>query len=111
MIPKRSEDTYEKGKGASAVFAYTPVKDVFNFNLSYSKPNSIASGYLNYIEVNTRRYLKMSGSVMQFQNVDNLGFVAYKQYQLSNASPKIQIWNITDPLNIYRVQTQTVNVS
>ena len=109
MIPKRSEDTYEKGKGASAVFAYTPVKDVFNFNLSYSKPNSIASGYLNYIEVNTRRYLKMSGSVMQFQNVDNLGFVAYKQYQLSNASPKIQIWNITDPLNIYRVQTQTEN--
>lgn len=109
MVSQKSDDTYEKAKGANAVFTYTPVKDVFNFSLSYSKPNSIASGYLNYIEVNTRRYLKMSGSVMQFQNVDNPGFTAYKQYQLSNAGPKIQIWNITDPLNVYRVPTQTEN--
>ncbi len=109
MVAKKSDDTYEKAKGANATFTYTPVKDAFNFSLSYSKPSSIASGYLNYIEVNTRRYLKMSGSVMQFQNVDNLGFVGYKQYQLSDAGSKIQIWNITDPLNIYRVPTQTVN--
>ena len=109
MVAKSSGDTYDKGTGARAIFTYTPVNDAFNFSLSYSKPNSTSSGYLNYMEVNTRRYLKMSGSVMQFQNVDNLGTVNYKQYQLSNADSKIQIWNITDPLNIYRVSTQMQN--
>lgn len=110
LMPKRSEsDLYEKGKAASAIFTYTPSKNDFNFSLVYSKSTSTSAGYLNFIEVNARRYLKMSGSVMQFQNTDYLNSNNYCQYQLSNADSKVQIWKISDPLNITRIPTQTID--
>ena len=62
-------------------FTYTPQSDQFVFNLVYNKSgNNSAVGYLNYLEVNARRQLIMTGSVMQFQNVDNLGRGNYNQY-------------------------------
>jgi len=51
----------------------------------------------------------MSGSAMQFQNVDYLGMNGFNQYRLSDAGAKVQIWDITDPQNTYQMPTQTVN--
>ena len=102
-------DNYEQARGASGIFNYTPQGDVFNFNISYTKTDASSVGYLNYLEVNVRRQLTMSGSSMQFQNVDNLGLSAYNQYLLSNTNSNVQIWDITDPQNIGLISTQTVN--
>ena len=108
-VSARSTDNYEQGKGATGIFNYTPQGDAFNFNISYTKTTNISVGYLNYLEVNARRQLKMSGSSMQFQNVDYLGFGTYNQYLLSNANTSVQIWDITDPQNISSIPTQTTN--
>ncbi|MCE5331238.1 MAG: type IX secretion system sortase PorU [Bacteroidales bacterium] len=102
-------DEYTKGIGATGTYTFLPEKEVFTFNLKYIKPTSISTGYLNYLEINTRRYLKMSGSVMQFQNVDYLGMNGFNQYRLSDADAKVQIWDITDPQNTYQMPTQMVN--
>lgn len=104
-----ASDFYTMGVGANGIFTYTPQNDQLNFTISYNKstPNSV--GYLNYLEVNARRQLKMSGSVIQFQNVDYLGQSAYSQYMLSNANSNVQIWDITDPQNISSIPTQTIN--
>ena len=106
---KTQGDNYEQAKGASGVFTFTPQSDAFNFNISYVKSAATSVGYLNYLEVNARRQLIMSGSAMQFQNVDNLGLSAYNQYLLSNANSNVQIWDITDPQNISAISTQPVN--
>ncbi len=106
---KTQGDNYEQAKGASGVFTFTPQSDAFNFNISYVKSAATSVGYLNYLEVNARRQLIMSGSAMQFQNVDNLGLSAYNQYLLSNANSNVQIWDITDPQNISSISTQPVN--
>ncbi|MEI8085367.1 MAG: type IX secretion system sortase PorU [Paludibacter sp.] len=110
-VPMRtSGDGYELGKGTSAIYTYSPQGDNFAFKLSYDKSTSSTSvGYLNFLEVNARRQLKMSGSVMPFQNVDNLGMGSYNQYALSDANANVQIWDMTDPQNISSMQTQTVN--
>lgn len=109
-VSKRSDgDNYEKGKSANGTFTYTPTKDAFNFTLTYVKPTSAAIAYLNYLEVNARRYLKMSGSAMQFQNVDYLGLNSYNQYRLSDASSNVQIWDITNPQLVTRVTTENIN--
>jgi len=89
----------------SAIYSFTPQGDSFNFNLSYSGQK----GYLNFIEVNAHRKLTMSGSIMQFQNIDFLGKGYYSQYKLANANDKVQIWDITDPQNINRIPTEKVN--
>ena len=109
VAPVSSTDSYDMGTGASAIYSFTPQTSAFNFNLAYIESTSTSVGYLNYLEVNVRRYLTMSGSVMQFQNVDFLGQSSYNQYLLSNANANVQIWDITDAQNISQLSTGTVN--
>lgn len=109
VAQKDQTNLYLQGVGNSAKFTFTPQADQFNFNISYSKSTATSVGYLNFLEVNARRKLKMSGSVMQFQNVDYLGQSAYNQYLLSDANANIQIWDINDPQNITKVTTQVAN--
>lgn len=110
VVAKRTDgDNYEKAKAANAILYFTPQNDNPTFNLNYVKPTSTSTGYLNYILVNARRSLIMSGSAMQFQNVDYLGTNKYAQYKLSNAGANVQIWDITDHANLKQISTQTVD--
>ena len=102
-------DFYEKAKGNSSVYTFTPQGDALTFNLTYNKLTTNSIGYLNYLEVNARRQLKMSGSVMPFRNVDYLGTGSVNKYMLSAATANTQIWDITDPLNVSRMITETVD--
>lgn len=102
-------DNYEQGIGTSALYSFTPTGDAFNFNISYLKSTTTSIGYLNFLEVNARRKLIMSGSAMQFQNVDYLGQQSFNQYLISNANSNVQVWDISDIQNISRIVTETVN--
>ena len=95
----------EVAKDANAVFTFTPSADNLIFNLAYTKTNSNSKAYLNYLEVNVRRKLSMSGSVLLFRNTDNLNKTTYSRYQLSGAGANVQIWNVTDPLTITKLVT------
>jgi hypothetical protein len=109
FVNQLSGDNYEQGVGTSGTFTFTPVNDALAFNLSYSKPTSTSLGYLNFIELNNRRKLKMVGSEMPFQNVDYLGQSAYSRYQLNNTNLNVQIWDITDPQNIATIPTTIID--
>ncbi len=100
---------YEKGKGISSVFSFTPQNANFGLTLNYDKPASASIGYLNYLEVNVRCQLKMVGSVMPFQNVDFLGTNTFSKYLLSDANANIKIWDVTDPANIGNMITETID--
>jgi hypothetical protein len=108
-IPQKSYDTYTVAMDAASTFNFTPTSSPLSFNVAYSKSASTGIGYLNYLEINCRRQLKMSGSAMQFQNIDFIGGGTYNQYQLSEAGSNVQIWDITDQQNISKVPTQVVN--
>ena len=110
IVQKVSGDHYEMGKAATGSYTFTPNNETLNFKIDYIKSTSTSVGYLNYIEVNARRRLQMSGSVMQFQNIDYLNKSSnYNNYILSNVNSNIQIWDITDPQNITRVPFTMVN--
>lgn len=100
-----SFDFYERAKSNAGIFNFTPRNDLFEFNLTYSMPTPTSIGYLNRLEVNARRKLIMSGSVMQFQNIDYLGQNTFNRYILTNNNPNVQIWDITDKQDIYRIIT------
>jgi len=110
-VAAKGSDTYEVAKGAIGTFVFSPTKDDLTFNLLYTKnSNASAVGYLNSIEVNARRQLKMAGSAMTFQNVDYLGSLSvYNHFLVSDANPNVQIWDITDPTNIFSIKTSIVN--
>jgi hypothetical protein len=109
-VSKKSEtDAYEKGKSVTSTFNYTYSGDDLNFALSYANSNSSAKGYLNYVVVNVRRSLKMSGSAMQFQYPGNLNTGKFNQFLLSDANANVQIWDITDTQHIYQIATTNSN--
>lgn len=110
QVSKRTDgDNYEKGRGANGFYTFTPLRDALTLKLIYNQVVATSEGYLNYIEVNAQRQLKMSGSAMQFQNISQLGTNNYCQYKLSDAGSNVQIWDVTDAQNITRVETQLVD--
>ncbi|MDO9634634.1 MAG: type IX secretion system sortase PorU [Paludibacter sp.] len=108
VAPQNSYDPYERAKRTAGIFTFTSQNDLFEFNLTYSMPAPASIGYLNYLEVNARRQLTMSGSVMQFQNVDYLGLNSYNQYMLSSDNQQVQIWDITDQQHINKIITEDI---
>lgn len=109
VAARTPNDNYEKARLANGVYTFTPSgisNGQLNFNLTYVKSNSTSKGYLNYLEMNVRRSLIMSGSAMRFQNVDNLGMDSYSRYRLSNVTSNTRIWDITNLSDI-----SSINVS
>lgn len=88
----------------TAVYGYAGnvVKDL-NLNssslavgVSYNNPAGDGMGWLNYIEVNAKRLLKMNGNQMAFRSPAAINQIA--EYKLSNATSSTIIWDITNPL-------------
>jgi len=109
VAKKTENDNYEKARAANGIFTFTPEQDLLNFNLTYIKPVSSSKGYLNYVEVNARRSLTMSGAAMRFQYPDFIGNDTYSKFNLANAGTNVQIWDITDHVNITRITAQANN--
>ena len=109
-VSKRTDgDGYEKAKAANGFYSFTPTRDVLNMKLSFNPNGVSAEAYLNYIEINAQRALKMSGTAMQFQYVGELGSNNYCQYKLSDAGNNVQIWDVTEAHNITRVPTTIID--
>jgi len=108
-VPKRTDgDGYEKAKAANGFYTFTPTRDVLNLKLSFNPNGVSAEAYLNYIEINAQRALKMSGTAMQFQYVGELGSTNYCQYKLSDAGSNVQIWDVTEAHNIARMPASLI---
>lgn len=111
VAKKTDNDNYEKARAANGLFTYTPESDLLNFSLNYVKPNASSRAYLNYLEVNARRSLIMSGAAMRIQYPNELGNDTYSKFNLSNAGINLQIWDITDHTNVKRINAPVNNSS
>ena len=112
-VAAKSSDVYQlaMAAGSSNVHTFTPLIDLMTFSVTYNKPTPGSIGYMNFLEVNARRLLKMNGSIMQFQNTDWLGKGYYNTYTISNVNANVQVWDITNPLSVSRIATTLVGTS
>jgi len=79
-------------------FLFKTNSSTIDVQLFYSKPNSSAQAWLNYIEINAQRHLTMSGQQMGFRTPNAVGLGNSAEYTLENASQSIEIWDISNPL-------------
>ena len=94
---------YETGFGrlARRSYNFTPNSTNLNFSLSYSKPQSVATGWLNYINVNYRSRLNLNLDQLSFRDVQSVGPNQITSFELtSNASNSPRVWEVTDQFNI-----------
>ena len=64
-------------------------------NFSPADPNSV--GYLDYIEINTRRPLSISGAQMGFRDWQTVGSGNVASFSLTGANSFTQVWDVTNP--------------
>ncbi len=75
-----------------------------SLNFSFTKGSSAAAGFLDDIEINTRRNLVFNG-YLNFADWNSVGQNNIASYQLQSANANTQIWDITDPLSPIGIQS------
>ena len=76
-----------------------------NIGIKYNKSTSSASGWLDYIELNIIRNMIFSGGQMDFRDAFSIGSDRISEFKLSGVSQSVKVWEITDPVNIHKVET------
>jgi len=94
----------EYAKNASKTSAYIASSPNLSIDIEFSSTDNGALSWLNYIEVNTRRKLKMSGNLLLFRDAASIGNEV-ASFELSNANSGISIWDVTDPTSVVKVST------
>lgn len=92
---------------ATAVGTFQPTSDQVRVVVKYPEVSAQSEGWLDYIEVNIRRHLKMSGSAMAFRDVKTLD-QSSAIFRISDAGGNIKIWDITNP-QIPLIQQTSLN--
>ncbi len=106
-----STSTISSGDGRlprDIYFSTTTIPSTENLSIRLTFNNNgvpTADGYLDYINIKSKRLLKGYGKQFRFQN-NSTGNSSIKEYQISNANGISQVWDITD---IYNVSKYTNN--
>ena len=96
-------DSYAIAENKSTGFSTTnPVIDI---RMVYNRNSINSSGYLNYLELNAKRLLKMDGNQMLFRSVLGSGKNLVSEFSLAGNSQNIQIWDVTKGSDIKKIQT------
>jgi hypothetical protein len=104
---------YDNAMNKQTFFSYTPqAANQLEFTLTYSNPN--ATAYLNFLEFNAVRSLRIDKNEFYFRNVDKLGLNQVNRFVVTGAGGTTQIWDITDKSNIeqlpvIRPNNETIN--
>ncbi len=76
-----------------------------NLNITVKSINADQSGWINYLWINVRRDLTMTGNQMAFRDYRSIGPGKISQFNLQSSVPSMRIWNISDKFNITEQQT------
>lgn len=85
--------------------ATSDLKANITFNLN---GNTTAVGYLNYLELNYQRQLRLSGEQLPFRSVASLS-TPVTTFQISGAPSDAVVWDVTDPTRPVIQQTENSN--
>jgi len=74
----------------------TEVRVTLAYDASTVGNSARAKGYLDYLEVNAQRRLRMSDKILEFRSFDNISANARSQFVVSDAADAF-VWDVTDP--------------
>lgn len=86
-----------------AIGTISATSNNFNLTVNYNKPAPSSQGWLDYILVNARRNLTMTGSQMHFRDIQSTGTGNITEFKISGAQPGIKVWDVTDFSNVQNI--------
>jgi hypothetical protein len=97
--------TGEYAKQKSGFFPMLPASDDINVNVSYGRSEYSDLGWLDYITVNARRNLIMTGNALFFRDISSTGAGNTGRFTISGATENLMVWDVTDPCNAARLES------
>lgn len=88
------------------IHTFYPKNKAIDFSILFDNTDRGATGWLNYIRVNVKRPLEISGDELFFRNPDKYQFGYKRRFEITNAAQNISVFDITDRHNIERVNAQ-----
>jgi hypothetical protein len=82
---------------------FVPNNSAFSVKIDFAPAASSSKAWLNFISINVRRQLLMNGSQMLFRDMESVQAGNVAQFNLGNAQSVNHIWNVTDPVNVQRI--------
>lgn len=87
---------------------FTPSGGSVPVTIAFNKFNPVSSlAWLDHLELNCRRQLKMAGSQLTFSDTVSVAPGAVSEFVLDQAGSVSRIWEITDPNDVHRVDFTT----
>ena len=88
-----------------------PNGNTLSVNVQFSPTVADAEGWIDFIRINARRQLAMSGSQMAFRDPQSVSPNAVTKFILSNANSISEVWDITDVTQPIRMALAPVDGS
>lgn len=85
-------------------FYYVTTENEVSLNLTYSKPNASSNAWLDYVEVNAIRELKLHNHQTSFNYHGYQNSYNVYEFILTNADVNTLVWDITDNYNAKVIQ-------
>ncbi|MCF8297205.1 MAG: type IX secretion system sortase PorU [Saprospiraceae bacterium] len=82
--------------GSTDTISFISSNSNINISITFNNTSSSSSGWLNYLEINAIRQLKMHGNQMLFRDISSIGPGNISEFILTNASSETVIWDVTN---------------
>ncbi|MCD4774161.1 MAG: type IX secretion system sortase PorU [Bacteroidales bacterium] len=102
-IPSTINGAYAINSSSTTEFSASSSN--INLKISYTKTTSASIGWLNFFELNVMRNLKFNQGQMPFRNSSCIGNGNISKFIVSNAGNIQDIWNVSNPSNITKINT------
>lgn len=92
------------GRAFKQTFCWNPSGNNVPVTVTFNKFDPVTSvGWLDYLELNCRRELRMSGDQLLFRDLESVGAGEVADFVIDQAQSVARVWEVTDPLNVRRV--------
>ncbi|HPD95214.1 MAG TPA: type IX secretion system sortase PorU [Tenuifilaceae bacterium] len=88
------------------LFTFTQNSSPTEVKLTYSKPNSAAIGFLDYVTVNSRQQLKYNNNQLIFRDLQSKEVGKISNFTIDNATSNLQVWDISNINNSMLIKSQ-----
>lgn len=83
--------------------SFYPDSENLNVSLHYNGTGT-ATGWFDWVELNMPREMKFTGGQMHFADPVSVMNGAVTEFQLQSSSANVSIWEVTNPLKVFRIQ-------
>ncbi|MDE7150258.1 MAG: hypothetical protein K2O01_07630, partial [Bacteroidales bacterium] len=102
-LPRANGSTTRVSGLYTATFRHTASE--LPVRLTYYKSGNAMRSYLDYIEINYQRQLRLNRGELLFRHPAAIASAA--NFRIENAPAATQVWDVTDPYAVRRLQTVT----